>query len=94
MFISMLFLNLAGSYPILSKNSLSSERNGCFKRSSKSALFSDLYASASGAGADAPHALDVFDWMLWLNPTDNQGARFLRADLRAGRAFEEDSGLF
>ena len=29
-------------------------------------------------------ALDVFDWMLWLNPTDNQGARFLRADLRAG----------
>lgn len=42
----------------------------------------------------ADEALDVFDWMLWLNPTDNQGARFLRADLRAGRAFEEDSGLF
>ena len=31
----------------------------------------------------------VFDRMLWLNPTDNQGARFLIDDLRARTAWED-----
>jgi len=31
----------------------------------------------------------VFERMLWLNPTDNQGARFLLADVKAGRSWEE-----
>jgi hypothetical protein len=28
----------------------------------------------------------VFDRMLWLNPADNQGVRFLIEEVRAGRA--------
>ena len=31
----------------------------------------------------------VFDRILWLNPTDNQGVRFLIEDVRAGRTWEE-----
>lgn len=31
------------------------------------------------------NAADVFERMLWLNPTDNQGARFLLNEVRAGR---------
>lgn len=31
----------------------------------------------------------VFDRMLWLNPSDNQGVRFLIEDVRARRAWEE-----
>ena len=31
----------------------------------------------------------VFDRMLWLNPSDNQGVRFLIEDVRAKRAWEE-----
>lgn len=31
----------------------------------------------------------VFERMLWMNPTDNQGARFPLADLKAGRTWEE-----
>ncbi len=31
----------------------------------------------------------VFDRILWLNPTDNQGVRFLIEDIRAGRTWEE-----
>jgi len=31
----------------------------------------------------------VFDRMLWLNPSDNQGARFLIGPVRAGAAWEE-----
>jgi len=34
-------------------------------------------------------AAHVFERMLWLNPTDNQGARFLRADLRDGAPFPD-----
>lgn len=30
----------------------------------------------------------VFDRMLWLNPSDNQGARFLIDDVRAGTVWE------
>lgn len=30
----------------------------------------------------------VFDRMLWLNPSDNQGARFLIRDVRAGKAWK------
>lgn len=30
----------------------------------------------------------IFERMLWLNPTDNQGARFLIGDLRAGMTWE------
>ena len=29
----------------------------------------------------------VFDRMLWLNPTDNQGVRFLLPNVRAGKAW-------
>jgi len=31
----------------------------------------------------------VFDRMLWLNPSDNQGVRFLIDDVREGAAWEE-----
>ena len=34
-------------------------------------------------------AVGVFDRMLWLNPSDNQGVRFLIKDVRAGAAWEE-----
>ena len=34
----------------------------------------------------------VFDRMLWLNPTDNEGVRFLIEDVRAGTAWEEREG--
>lgn len=30
------------------------------------------------------------DRMPWLNPSDNQGARFLIVDVRAGNAWEAD----
>lgn len=36
-------------------------------------------------------ALAVFEQMLWLNPTDNQGVRELREDLRAGRDWKDVS---
>ena len=32
----------------------------------------------------------VFEKMLWLNPSDNQGVRFLVEDIRAGTAWEEN----
>jgi tetratricopeptide (TPR) repeat protein len=32
----------------------------------------------------------VFERMLWLNPSDNQGARFLIRDVRAGRPWRPD----
>jgi len=31
----------------------------------------------------------VFNRMLWLNPTDNQGVRFLFTDVKAGKACED-----
>jgi hypothetical protein len=31
----------------------------------------------------------IFDRMLWLNPTDNQGIRLLIEDVRAKRAWED-----
>jgi hypothetical protein len=34
-------------------------------------------------------AARVFDRMLWLNPSDNQGVRFLLGDIRAKRRWEE-----
>lgn len=34
-------------------------------------------------------ARDVFERMLWLNPSDNQGARFLVADVDTGKIWEE-----
>ena len=37
----------------------------------------------------AGEAQAVFERMLWLNPTDNQGARFLLAEVKAGRSWEE-----
>ncbi len=36
-----------------------------------------------------PEAERIFDRMLWLNPTDNQGIRFLIEDVGSGRAWEE-----
>jgi len=32
----------------------------------------------------------VFERMLWLNPTDNQGARFLIDSVRAKKAWDDD----
>ena len=32
----------------------------------------------------------VFERMLWLNPSDNQGARFLLRDVRARRPWVDD----
>jgi len=37
-------------------------------------------------------AEQVFERMLWLNPSDNQGARFLLADIREGKSWEEHCG--
>jgi hypothetical protein len=34
----------------------------------------------------------VFERMLWLNPTDNQGVRFLIDDVRAGRDWRDSGG--
>jgi hypothetical protein len=34
-------------------------------------------------------ASHIFERMLWLNPADNQGARFLVADVRAKRPWED-----
>jgi hypothetical protein len=34
-------------------------------------------------------AIDVFERMLWLNPTDNQGVRFLLPEVRAGDRWED-----
>ncbi|HVR85030.1 MAG TPA: cytoplasmic protein [Planctomycetota bacterium] len=40
-------------------------------------------------------AAAVFERMLWLNPTDNQGARFLLSDIQAGRDWKpEEKGPF
>jgi hypothetical protein len=39
----------------------------------------------------AAAALAVFERMLWLNPSDNQGARILLQDLRAKRRWEQRS---
>lgn len=36
-----------------------------------------------------PEAEAVFERMLWLNPNDNQGARFCWLDVRAGRSWKE-----
>jgi hypothetical protein len=36
-----------------------------------------------------PDAGRIFDRMLWLNPTDNQGVRFLIEGIQNGRAWEE-----
>ena len=35
-------------------------------------------------------AQGVFDRMLWLNPSDNQGVRFLVGDVRARRRWQND----
>jgi hypothetical protein len=36
-----------------------------------------------------PEARHIFERMLWLNPADNQGVRFLIADVQNGRTWEE-----
>ncbi|MFC1641591.1 hypothetical protein ACFL5O_02715 [Myxococcota bacterium] len=41
---------------------------------------------------DFPAARAVFERMLWLNPSDNQGARFDLAAVEAGRTWEELEG--
>jgi hypothetical protein len=38
---------------------------------------------------DLVKAAETFTRMLWLNPSDNQGARFNLADVQAGRTWEE-----
>ena len=37
-------------------------------------------------------AADLFERMLWLNPTDNQGIRFLLPQVRAGECWEDHRG--
>ncbi|MFV2081968.1 MAG: tetratricopeptide repeat protein, partial [bacterium] len=37
-------------------------------------------------------AARIFDRMLWLNPSDNQGVRFLIEEVRAGTGWEESEG--
>ena len=37
-------------------------------------------------------AADLFERMLWLNPTDNQGIRFLLPEVRAGERWEDHHG--
>jgi hypothetical protein len=34
-------------------------------------------------------ARNIFERMLWLNPSDNQGVRFLLPDVRARRAWKD-----
>jgi hypothetical protein len=34
----------------------------------------------------------VFDRMLWLNPSDNQGIRFLIGDVRSRQSWEAEHG--
>jgi hypothetical protein len=41
---------------------------------------------------DYTAARDVFERMLWLNPSDNQGVRFLLADIDAGRSWYQAYG--
>ena len=45
-------------------------------------------------GGGGPHdqlaAAAVFERMLWLNPSDNQGVRFLIGEVRAGRPWRRD----
>jgi hypothetical protein len=41
---------------------------------------------------DAKAAAETLTRMLWLNPSDNQGARFNLADVQAGRSWEECQG--
>ncbi|MBI5544614.1 MAG: cytoplasmic protein [Deltaproteobacteria bacterium] len=41
---------------------------------------------------DLKEAARTFTRMLWLNPSDNQGARFNLADVEAGRTWEECEG--
>jgi hypothetical protein len=36
-------------------------------------------------------AENIFKRMLWLNPSDNQGVRFLVEDVRAGAAWQSSS---
>ena len=43
-----------------------------------------------GGGGGYDEAGRVFEKMLWLNPSDNQGVRFLIEDVRAGKAWEEN----
>jgi hypothetical protein len=40
----------------------------------------------------AGEAAGVFERMLWLNPADNQGARFLLPEARAGKSWEDRKG--
>jgi hypothetical protein len=42
-----------------------------------------------GRGAEAA---DVFDRMLWMNPADNQGIRFLLPAARDGERWEDVGG--
>ena len=37
-------------------------------------------------------AVALFERMLWLNPTDNQGGRFLLFEVRAGERWEDHYG--
>jgi len=42
----------------------------------------DEFTTGTAAG-------EVFRRMVWLNPRDNQGARFMLGDVEAGRSWEE-----
>lgn len=38
-------------------------------------------------------AARIFDWMLWMNPSDNQGIRFLLPGVRARKRWEGGVGM-
>lgn len=44
---------------------------------------------ARWALGDLKGAADIFERMLWLNPSNNQGARFCLSDVAAGTAYED-----
>lgn len=48
------------------------------------------YALSLWRLARFPDAEQVLDRMLWLNPSDNQGARIILPEVQAGKAWEPD----
>ena len=50
----------------------------------------EIFGNISNAAASiGTAAKEVFEKMLWLNPLDNQGARFLLANLETGKTWQE-----
>ena len=52
-------------------------------------MYQDKTFVVKAGGAVFGEAERTFDRMLWLNPSDNQGIRFLIEGVRAGRSWDE-----